>query len=130
MADFNLNDFSLKGRLPPKGEKWKPDRRKPKTGGRFVRGPISLAWLGRAAALPGKSLHVGLAVWYLSGLTKSRTVKLASATGRIFGADRYAVRRALMELEKVGLAAVERHPGRAPLVTILDVGHPEPMVVL
>ena len=36
----------------------------------FIRGPIPLAWLNVAARLPGKTLNVGLAIWWLAGMSK------------------------------------------------------------
>src|SRR5271166_4644456 len=44
----------------------------------FIKGPIPLAWITAAAMLPGKSLHAGLALWYLAGLKKTRTVPLGN----------------------------------------------------
>lgn len=35
----------------------------------FLKGPIPLPWLQGAARLPGKALHVGVVLWFLSGLT-------------------------------------------------------------
>jgi hypothetical protein len=42
----------------------------------FIKGPIPLAWMKAVAMLPGKCLHVGLALWYLVGLKKTKTVAL------------------------------------------------------
>ena len=123
---FNLEEFTLKGVLPPKNGRPKPARQKKKTGERFICGPIPLGWVSAASALPGAALSVGLALWYLAGLTKSRTVKLTGATLKIFGTERRAAYRALKGLEAAGLVTVKRHPGQAPLVTILDAGEPAP----
>ena len=87
---------------------------------RFIRGPIPLKWLSVAARLPGKSLHVGIALWLEAGLRKSAVVPLSNVTGRLFGLDRNSKYRGLDWLEGVGLIAVERKLGRAPVVTILD----------
>ena len=46
----------------------------------FIKGPLPLDWMQRAARLPGKTLQVALALWYLAGLQKSLTVKLASGS--------------------------------------------------
>ena len=92
-------------------------------GERFLRGPIPLNWLSAAAALPGRSLHVGVALWLEAGLRNSAVVPLSNISGRHFGLDRNAKYRALAWLENAGLITVERKLGRAPIVTIL---HPEP----
>lgn len=39
---------------------------------------------------------------------------------RDFGVDRHSVYRALIRLEKAGLIAVKRHPGRNSIATILE----------
>ena len=93
---------------------------RPKAGEKYVRGPIPLDWLSRAAKLPGRSLHVSIALWFVAGLTRSREVPLSNLSSARFGLDRNAKYRALAWLEKAGLIAVERKLGRAPLVTILE----------
>jgi hypothetical protein len=92
----------------------------PKSGGRFLRGPVHLDWLSRAAALPGRSLHVAIAVWFMAGLKKTRVVPVSNITGLLFGLDRNAKYRALEWLETANLISVERQVGRAPVVTILE----------
>ena len=54
----------------------------------FLRGPIPLDWLGSAATLPGKTLHIGIALWWLHGMAKGKPFKLtqkAGVDGRLFG---------------------------------------------
>jgi hypothetical protein len=86
----------------------------------FVSGPIPLEWLSRAAHLSDKSLHVGIALWYMRYLTNSKTVKLSKKTLEIFDISRWTVRRALNLMKAGGLVAVDSHTGRSPLVTIID----------
>jgi hypothetical protein len=81
---------------------------------------VLLDWLMTAAQLPGKSLHVGVALWAIGELQNSRVVALSNITSLRFGLDRNAKYRALAWLEQAGLVSVERKAGRAPLVTILD----------
>jgi hypothetical protein len=86
----------------------------------FVRGPIPLRWIRRAGGLPGKALHVGLAIWFLVGLRKSYVVALSlSAVARDFGMDRATASRGLGKLARAGLVAVERHPGRKVTVRVV-----------
>jgi hypothetical protein len=96
----------------------KPPRHKP--GDKFLKGPVPLAWLCSAGRLPGKALHIGVALWFLAGMKNTRSVWLTSTVLQLFGVDRNAKRRALVWLEEAGLIIVERHPGRNPLVTLLD----------
>lgn len=86
----------------------------------FVWGPIPGEWIGPAAALPGKALAVALAVWFVAGKAKCRTVKLSTESLRWFSVGRRAAYRGLRALERAGLVAVERHAGRCPVVTILE----------
>jgi hypothetical protein len=95
----------------------------PRKGEHFLKGPVPLRWLEAAARLPGKSLHTGVALWYVAGLTRSPSVPLSNIAGDRFGLDRNAKYRALAWLEGAGLVRVERKLGRAPVVTILA---PEP----
>lgn len=86
---------------------------------KFIRGPIPLEWIARANALPGKAGAVGLALWFLVGVQKSRTVKLTGEVERIAACGRKALYPALAALEKAGLVTVERKPGARAVVTIL-----------
>jgi len=91
-------------------------------GQRFLKGPIPWAWLMRAAELPGRALHTAVALWFLSGVTRSETVKLSGRPLAELGVDRHAKYRALAALEGAGLVRVTRSPGRNPVVTLLPVG--------
>lgn len=80
---------------------------------------IPIPWLERAASLPGRSLHAGIAVWTIVNVTGCATVPLSNLGSLQFGLDRNAKYRALAWLEGAGLVRVERKLGRAPMVTIL-----------
>lgn len=84
----------------------------------FIKGPLPLDWMQRAARLPGKTLQVALALWYLAGLQKSQTVKLASKPLEAMGVSRDAKYDALARLVGAGLVAVDQKPGQAPIVTL------------
>lgn len=85
----------------------------------FLKGPVPLAWLARAAQLPGRALHVGVLLWFQHGMAGADRVRVRTSTLRSFGIDRYAEYRGLTALERDGLVRVERAPGRRPFVTIL-----------
>lgn len=87
----------------------------------FIR-TTPLDWITSAARLPGKCLHVAQALWYISGLRKTRTVKISSKILGLFGVSRHAYSRCLSAMERAGLVKVERRLGKTPLVTILEVG--------
>jgi hypothetical protein len=88
---------------------------------RFLKGPVPLAWLQRAARLPGKALHVALVLRYLSGLSKGLTVKLPRCVLLEFGVGRSSADRGLRDLQRAGLVTVARHRGRHPVVTVVEV---------
>jgi len=101
----------------------KPSKRVPKPNGRelFLRGPIPLAWLSRAAGLRGKALATGLALWFLAGVRKTRTVPLTHAALERFGVHRKSSYGHLKSLQSAGLVTVQRRARRSSLVTILEV---------
>lgn len=120
IQSLNLEQFRAKrdGDLQP-AEPKRPPRHK--AGEWFLKGPIPGEWLHRAAKLPGHALHVALALWYLAGLEKCRQVKLTWRVYARFAVSPDAGRRGLAALERADLVAVDRHPGRCPVVTILEL---------
>src|SRR5512143_775900 len=81
-----------------------PSPRLRRAGGQFLKGPIPWAWLLAAGKQPGKALHVGIALWFEAGRTRSNKVPL-SLTGmeRTMEVSRFAAARGLAALEKAGL---------------------------
>lgn len=119
MDTFNVQKLALPASeivtLPR--EKKTPPRHK--TGEKFLKGPIPLTWLSRAAQLQGKSLQVGLSLWFLAGLTSSKTVKLSQSTLCEFGVNRHCKYRALKWLEEAKLISTKATAGNSYLVTLL-----------
>lgn len=116
----------------PEGQRWSgepslsttPPRHK--RGEPFLKGPIPLDWLGRAAGLRGKSpVVVALALWFQAGVDKRRTVSLTGSLLGRFGSKRHSGYRGLVKLEQAGLVSVDRRPGRSPVVTLLDAAETE-----
>ena len=93
----------------PVNKSCRPDRKPPK---RFIKGPIPLEWIQAAARLPGRSLHVGLVLWYLAGVRRSRQGPISYTVASHFGLSRHAVYRGLAWLEEAGLITVLRKHGR------------------
>jgi hypothetical protein len=87
--------------------------------GKFLKGPVDWKWLSAAARLPGRALHVALAIAYLDGFEEAGTVKLKPSVCTELGINRHAAYRALDHLEEAGLIKVQRKKGSAPVVTIL-----------
>ena len=89
---------------------------------KFLKGPIPWNWLSQAARLKGYSLHVAIALWFLAGLNRNRTVALTNTVLQGLGINRFTKSRALKALEQARLVSVTHHQGRNPVVTILEVG--------
>jgi hypothetical protein len=87
--------------------------------GRFIKGPLPLAWFEGAAALPGRALHVALAIWFQVGLERSSTIKLGQKRASQFSVSRDAKYDALKRMTEAGLIEVEQSPGQAPRVTVV-----------
>jgi DNA-binding transcriptional ArsR family regulator len=114
LNDFQLGDHSL---LPVKGLAPRPQGG---IKGRFLKGPIPLGWLIRAAPLPGKALPISLCIWFLKWVNGGNTVKLSYKLLKEFGVSRSSSYRGLKSLEDAGLVTVEQHSGRSPIVTLKD----------
>jgi hypothetical protein len=86
----------------------------------FLRGPIPLAWLGSAASLQGKTLHVGVALWWLHGMGKGKPFKLTQKALQTLNVERDAASAALVRLEQAGLIRVVRKTGQRPTVSMVS----------
>ena len=93
----------------------------PRQNSRFVRGPINLAWIQRAAVLPGRILHVAVALCYQDGFKRGAQFRIQPNIMRGFGVSPSSLSRALVALECAGLVKVSRASGRAAEVVILPV---------
>jgi hypothetical protein len=93
-------------------------RRRPRE--EFIRGPLPLAWMGKAARLPGQALAVALAIWFRRGIEQKDSLSLYPSALERFGVNRWSGYRALEALEGAGLVRVSRKQGRAPVVTIIQ----------
>jgi hypothetical protein len=88
----------------------------------FLRGPIPLPWLIVAAKLPGRSLHVGLALWYYAGMRSTHQINFPIRWLKTaLNMERHAAYRGLRHLERADLVSVARHRGHASIVTLLEV---------
>ena len=88
----------------------------------FLKGPIDWGWLTRAASLPGRCLHVAIALWFRSGLTKSRSVQVSNSLLKTLGVSRWSKYRALLRLSEAGLVQLDRDDNGSPVVTLVGIG--------
>ncbi len=90
----------------------------------FIRGPIPVGWLSQAAALPGKALHLALAIQWLLGMNKGAPVKVSRKALAHFCISTDAYRDGLKRLEAAGLVTVTRLPGQSPFVRVVQPDQP------
>jgi hypothetical protein len=76
-----------------------------------------------ACRLPGRSLQVASALWFLVGWHKGREAEFEFGLSDWpeLGLSRFSAGRGLECLEQAALVAVERRPGGRPIVTILAI---------
>ena len=98
-------------------------RARPRSGARFLKGPIPWDTVAAAARLSGKALALYLAIRHRCDLERLSTVTLPAALLRELGIDRGAKARGLHVLEAAGLIRVERKGRRAARITL---GRPSP----
>ena len=99
---------------------WMMEQRR-KHASRFLKGPISLTTLQKAARLPGKTLALYLALRHRADLACSSTVSLPTDYLNAWGIDKDAKHRAIAALERVELVrVVDRAPGRSMRVALVE----------
>src|SRR5262245_4801756 len=112
-----LGAYAADGTAPARGRRVRPRKE-------FIRGPLPLWWMARAAALRGQALAVSLAIWFRRGIEGAAPFPLYPSALSKLGVNRWSSYRALAALEKAGLIAVERRKGRCPVVTVLEASAP------
>ncbi|MDZ7655706.1 MAG: hypothetical protein U0997_07150 [Sulfurimicrobium sp.] len=118
----STNQSSVKETIPATRYVYDPSRAlfsERKATPKFIKGPIPFDWMQTANALPGKAGQVGIALWFLAGVKKSKTVKITSEAERLAGCVRQTFAKGLAALEVAGLVAVERKPGQKATVEII-----------
>ena len=89
--------------------------------GRFVRGPIPYGWLSAALLCGHKAGNLAWAIWWLKGMKPAKPIRLTKQVLQDFRVSTRTARRLLEDFEQAQLIHVDRHRGRAPLVTVLKV---------
>lgn len=85
---------------------------------RYVAAPWS--WFKIAAALPGKAGAVAILINLQKDLKQSSSITLPKALLSECKIDRWALYRALADLQKAGLITFVSKPGRKTVITIVD----------
>lgn len=87
-------------------------------GAGFIKGPIPLDWIKVASRCGQRAEAVALLVWYAAGVQRANPCKLTPKVLAELHVHPRTARRILERFVDAGLAAVEFHRGRSPLVTI------------
>ena len=87
--------------------------------GFFIKGPLPMEWMSKAALLPGKAIQVALALWWLAGMKPQQKIKVTRQALNFFNVSNDAYRDALLRLELSGLVKVSRLPGQRAQVEIV-----------
>ena len=87
---------------------------------RFLKGPIPMRHIARAARLPGQALSVYLALQHQTALTRRQWVTVPKGLLTQLGVSRDAKARALQQLEAAVLVRVVRAKGKAARVCIAE----------
>ena len=85
----------------------------------FLRGPIPLPWLQRAASLPGKAYTLGSILWWFKGMNPTKPIKVTTKSLKNFSVSEDAYRDGLKRLEEAGLVSVTRKKGQRALIEII-----------
>lgn len=93
----------------------------------FLRGPIPLEWLARAAQLRKPAMPAGLCLWFVRGVSKKTgPFRVSAAVRKKVGLSAGQMLRGLRALEGAGLVRfVKEGRGRCPVVAIVDHQRPE-----
>ena len=106
---------------PGDSVRMKPKKSIRRRKGSFLRGPIPANWLSIAGNLPGKTLHVALAIWLAYGVVKESRFRFTPKWYAWFDIGPHTLRKSLHRLREAGLIRLVCRPGCSPIVTILDV---------
>jgi len=123
MADLEAFRARSLAELPPPPSPRRPHSRPTAVAVQpFLRGPIPVAWLARAHEAGGSALAVGLALWFVRGVSGHRgPVKVGSSVRRRFNLSRDQTGYGLRALEAARLVAyVKKGRGRCAVVEILE----------
>lgn len=88
-------------------------------------GPVPLNWLQRAMELGSASLSVGIILWYVHGLKKSKPFKMAiQDLAKLINCSWPTAFRGLKKLENRGLISIKRQIGAKHTITIEEIIEP------
>jgi DNA-binding transcriptional ArsR family regulator len=106
------------GELPPPP---RPGQRRRLRAEPFLRGPIPLAWLAKAAQLRKPAIPAGLSLWFVRGVSqRTGPIRVSAGIRKKVGLSAGQMLRGLRALEGAGLVRfVKEGRGRCPVVEIV-----------
>lgn len=102
----------------------KKSERKPprhKKGEKFLKGPIPLNWLLKAASISGGAFKVAIVIWFLVGVSNKRTISLPNGLLDKFGVSKRTKYRCLKAMERAGLISISQGKGSSPVIEVNSV---------
>ena len=115
---IDLKDYEIKEPFVSKGGKGRL-RVKHYLKDPFLKGPIPLRWLVKAAGLGRCALMVGLTLWYTDGMRFQKPFRIGQGKiAVLLEVSRSTVLRGIKRLEAAGLIFVLREPGSKLVVTL------------
>ena len=80
---------------------------------------VPMVWFERLAGASGQTYRVALCLLYLGWRARGEPIQLANGLLQVDDVSRHSKWRALGELERRKLIAIERRPRRSPIVRLL-----------
>lgn len=91
----------------------------------FLKGPIPLAWLSKAASLRKPALPAGLCLWFQLGVSGQSRIRVSAGVRKKLGLSAGQMLRGLRALSQAGLVRFAKSGrGRCAVVEILDTEVP------
>ena len=84
----------------------------------FLKGPVPYPWIRSASKIGGKTLHVGVLLWMISGMQKNKTFKLQLKFFEDCGISRTTLYSSLHKLQEENLIQLLKTRGKTHTVKI------------
>jgi hypothetical protein len=114
--------FNLKEDALPEKELTQTTQRHNRQKGAFIAGPFPMAQFRLVARLPGKASVVWQLIHYRLRVSRMKEVTLPDPFAAEFGLTEWVKRRAIKQLEHIGLVRVNRRPkGKPWLLSLVEL---------
>lgn len=85
----------------------------------FIQRPIPMVWISQVAKLPGKTINVAIALWWVHCISGGGEINLTRKALTLLNVNRETANDALERMERAGLIDVVRNVGMRHKVLIL-----------